>query len=81
MPRDFKGYFSDIAAPRRLSASQRELEALRYTSHGLRWKECAAAMGCSEETVKTHLHEARRKLAAKNTCHAVAIALRLGLID
>jgi DNA-binding CsgD family transcriptional regulator len=62
-------------------ASARELEALRYTSHGLDRAQCADAMNVSPETVKTHLEIARLKLRAKTTPHAVAIALRLGLID
>ena len=73
--------FDDYFGDKPLAASRRELDALRYSSHGLRERECADAMGVSEETVKTHLDFARRKLRAKNTAHAVAIALRLGLID
>lgn len=81
MGRDFDGYFSELALPQRRSASQRQLEALSYHSHGLVESECADAMGVSCETVKTHLEVARRSLGAKTTTHAVAIALRLGLID
>jgi DNA-binding CsgD family transcriptional regulator len=80
---DYGGYYGDEAhpEPEPLATSKRELEVLRYTSHGLRWRECAAAMDLSPHTVNTHLEHARRKLGAKNTAHAVAIALRLGLID
>lgn len=83
MERDFDGYFSELAIrePQRLSASAREIEVLRYHSHGLTQEQCADALGIGAESVKTHMAEARRKLAAKNTAHAVAIALRLGLID
>jgi DNA-binding CsgD family transcriptional regulator len=79
MGRDFSGYLKD--RPHRLSLSPRQLEALRYTSHGCGMLDAGRAMGISMWTVDGHLEQARLRLAAKNTTHAVAIALRLGLID
>jgi DNA-binding CsgD family transcriptional regulator len=76
----FDGYLDDRPSGE-LAATERQLEALRYTSHGLQEHECADAMGISVNTVKKDLLRARRNLRAKNTTHAVAIALRLRLID
>jgi DNA-binding CsgD family transcriptional regulator len=80
---DYGGYYGDEVHSERepLDATARELEVLRYTSYGLKWRECADAMGIAPDTVMAHLSHVRRKLRAKNTAHAVAIALRLGLID
>jgi DNA-binding CsgD family transcriptional regulator len=58
----------------------REERALMLASYGMREPECAALMDVTEEAVKTYWRQARRKLRAKNTCHAVALALRAGLI-
>lgn len=60
----------------RLSLSPREREALRLYSCGLARKRIALEMRISEHTVKDHLTAARRKLFARSTAHAVAIALR-----
>jgi DNA-binding CsgD family transcriptional regulator len=43
-------------------------------------KEIAHAMGINVETVKNHLSRARYKLGARNTAHAVTLALRRGII-
>jgi DNA-binding CsgD family transcriptional regulator len=43
-------------------------------------KEIAHAMGLGEETVRNHLSRARYRLRALNTTHAVAIAIRRGII-
>lgn len=74
-----EGYFSD--RPYTVELAARTLEALRYVSHGLTYKQAGAAMFVGTETVKTHLERAHLELRAKTTTHAVATALRLGLID
>lgn len=58
-----------------------ERRALVCLSHGMSYKMVADTLGVELETVKTQLRVARYKLRAKNTTHAVAQALRLGLID
>jgi DNA-binding CsgD family transcriptional regulator len=79
---DFDGYFAEKAArPERRDLTATEVEILRWASHGLTDQMTAEAMGRSLDTVKNSGRAARAKLAAKNTAHAVAIALRLGLID
>ena len=47
---------------------------------GLRERETAFVYGVSVDSVRKGLTRARRKLRAKNTTHAVAIAIRRGLI-
>lgn len=60
--------------------SVREKEALQLASDGCSLSEIGCEMGVSQSTVKTLLVRARRKLNARNTTHAVAIAIRCGLI-
>jgi DNA-binding CsgD family transcriptional regulator len=83
MERDYQGYFAELARsdPEPLTPSERELDCLRYTSHGLTAQECSEAMHYGVTSVEDALARARRDLGAKTTTHAVAIALRLGLID
>jgi LuxR family quorum sensing-dependent transcriptional regulator len=56
--------------------TQRELELLALFADGQRGKEVARSMGITVETVKTYSAMVRLKMRAKNTTHAVAIALR-----
>lgn len=60
--------------------SERELEVLRLVASGLTNKEVAASMYLSAETVKAHLETIYRKLDATDRTHAVAVALREGLL-
>ncbi len=53
---------------------------LRCASYGMRRLETAALMGITAETVKGYNLLGRRKLRAKNTTHAVALAIRQGLL-
>ena len=57
-----------------------ELRALACMSHGLGARGAADVLGVSEATVRAHLTQARRRLRAKDTTHAVAEALRRSLI-
>lgn len=59
----------------------KQLAALRLLAQGLERKQIAEAMGIGEETVKTHLSEARRKLGARTSAQAVAIGLINALFD
>ena len=49
-------------------------------AQGLTGEEVADEIACRVETVKTHIRNAMRKLEARNRVHAIAIALRAGLI-
>jgi DNA-binding CsgD family transcriptional regulator len=61
--------------------SRRELECLALTANGLTSEEIAAALGLSVHTANQYLTNTTQKLNAVNRMHAVAKALRLGLID
>lgn len=70
--------FSDF--PRRTTPTEAELRVLMCASHGMGRQATADMLGITPETVKTHLQNARMRLAAKNTAHAVALVMRAGLI-
>jgi DNA-binding CsgD family transcriptional regulator len=56
--------------------TQRELEVLTLYADGMRQTQVAQAMGIGVETVKTYSAMVRLKMHARNTTHAVAIAMR-----
>jgi DNA-binding CsgD family transcriptional regulator len=61
--------------------SKRELECLKLTANGQTSEEIAARLGLSVHTANQYLTNTTQKLNAVNRIHAVAKALRLGLID
>ena len=58
----------------------RELAALRWVSLGKQINEVARLLELGEETVRSHLKKAQRKLGVHNRTHAVAEAMRQHLI-
>lgn len=58
----------------------RELEVLRLILDGYRNKEIAGQLAIAETTVNFHIRNLTEKLGAKGRTHAVALALRRGLI-
>jgi LuxR family transcriptional activator of conjugal transfer of Ti plasmids len=60
--------------------SQREAECLAWTSRGRTMDQIGQILGVKTRTVVFHLDSARAKLDAENVAHAVALALRRGLI-
>jgi len=60
--------------------SRRQLEILALLAEGLTYGEAADRLYISNETVKSHLKYVRHSLLAKNSTHAVAIAIRNGYI-
>ncbi len=60
--------------------SNRELDCLRLTADGKTSEEIAAMLGLSMHTATQYLTSAAQKLDAVSRTHAVAKALRLGLI-
>jgi len=60
--------------------SGREVEVLRLVADGHDTKEIAAKLCYSERTVKNVLHEITTRLQLRNRSHAVAYAMREGLI-
>ena len=59
----------------------RETDVLRLVAAGNANKETAAQLGLTEETVKHHVKNILSKLRANDRTHAVAIALKRGIID
>jgi DNA-binding NarL/FixJ family response regulator len=66
--------------PTRESPTRRELEVLQLIADGLSNKEIAIRLCLSTETVKSHVCALFSKLGANSRAHAVAIALRQGLL-
>jgi len=63
------------------SMSKREIECLRLTAQGLTSEEIATELNLSVHTANQYLTSSAHKLNAVNRIHAVAKALRGGLID
>jgi DNA-binding NarL/FixJ family response regulator len=72
-----------VLAPRGLphnGLSDRETQVLRLVADGKDTQEIARELSYSERTVKNVLHDVTSRLQLKNRSHAVAYALREGLI-
>jgi DNA-binding NarL/FixJ family response regulator len=72
-----------ILAPRGLRFSgltDREIEVLRLVAEGLDTGEIARRLSFSERTIKSVLHDVTTRLQLRNRAHAVAYAVREGLI-
>jgi len=63
------------------SLTPKEIEVLRLLASGLVNKQIANIISRAEGTIRNHGTNIRAKLRAANTTHAVAIALRKGIID
>lgn len=63
------------------TVSKRELECLSLTANGMTSEDIATELGLSVHTANQYLTNTAQKLDAMNRMHAVAKALRLGLID
>jgi two-component system nitrate/nitrite response regulator NarL len=68
-------------SPVRPSLSARELDTLRLMSTGLSNRQIARSMRITEHGVKRHVANILVKLGCHNRTMAVAIGLRLGLVD
>jgi DNA-binding NarL/FixJ family response regulator len=62
------------------SFSTRELDVLRLASEGLETSEIARRLAYSERTVKGVVHDITTRFQLRNRTHAVAFALKQGLI-
>jgi DNA-binding NarL/FixJ family response regulator len=58
-----------------------EVDVLREAANGFTIKQTARKHFRAVETVKSHRQAVLKKLGARNTTHAVSIALGCGLID
>jgi DNA-binding CsgD family transcriptional regulator len=74
----------DIAHPRRpegqATLAPREQQALALVATGRTNREAAAQLGISDETVKTLLERAYKKLGVRRRAEAVLEARRRGLV-
>jgi DNA-binding NarL/FixJ family response regulator len=61
--------------------SEREIGVLRQVGGGNRNKDIADRLSISEETVKAHIKHIMEKLGASDRTHAMAIAVRRGIIE
>jgi LuxR family transcriptional regulator len=61
--------------------TDREIEFLRLAADGKTAGEISKAMKVTERTANFHVGNAMEKLGAKNKTQAVALAMRLGLLD
>jgi DNA-binding CsgD family transcriptional regulator len=57
----------------------REIEVLLFTAHGKTRAEIAVLLGISQETVKSHVRYACKKLNARNKTHAIALLIGEGM--
>ncbi len=72
-----------VLSPRGLTLSgltEREIEVLRLVADGLDTNEIATTLSYSERTIKNVIHDVTARLNLKNRSHAVAYAVRQGLI-
>lgn len=72
-----------VLAPRGLrfsGLSEREIQVLRLIADGLDTAEVARELAFSERTIKSILHDVTTRLQLRNRSHAVAYAVREGLI-
>ncbi|MFC8850578.1 MULTISPECIES: LuxR C-terminal-related transcriptional regulator [unclassified Micromonospora] len=73
----------EVLGPRGLTftgLADREVEVLRLVADGFDTAEIAAKLCYSQRTIKHTLHHVMTRLHLRNRCHAVAYALRKGLL-
>lgn len=78
--RQVQGEALPTAAPALGAPSDRELQVLRLLSDGCDTREIARRLSYSERTVKNVIQDVTRRFGLRNRSHAVAYALRRGLI-
>jgi len=75
------GLGEEASPPPRPSLSARELEVLKWTGAGKSSWETGMILRISERTVNFHINNILRKLDSVNRPQAVAVALKMGLIE
>lgn len=78
---DMRRLGDDHRYRRSLSLTAHERRLLAGLAEGRTARELADAAHVSFESVKSETKQIRRKLGARNTTHAVVIAMRDGLLD
>lgn len=74
---------NQVLAPKGLrltGLSDREADVLRMISQGMEIREIAEKLSYSERTIKNTLHDVVNRFQLRNRAHAVAFALREGMI-
>jgi LuxR family quorum sensing-dependent transcriptional regulator len=71
----------DRAQPNNRSLTPREREVLSWVAQGKSAAQIAEILHIAKRTVDEHVQTTVRKLGALNRTHAVAIALRDGIIE
>lgn len=61
--------------------TSRERQILELTAQGLEMAEIGRKLFLVMATIRTHRHNAYRKLGARNAAHAIALAGRRGYLD
>ena len=78
-----KAIQNNVLAPRGLTVaglSDREVDVFRLLAEGFDTAEVALKLNYSERTVKNVIHGAVTRLKLRNRTHAVAYALRSGVL-
>jgi DNA-binding NarL/FixJ family response regulator len=74
---------NQVLAPKGLrltGLSDREAAVLRMIAQGMEVREIAASLSYSERTIKNTLHDVVNRFQLRNRAHAVAFAMREGMI-
>jgi DNA-binding NarL/FixJ family response regulator len=73
----------EVLAPRGMGPagfSEREVDVLRLLAEGLDTEEIAHRLSYSQRTIKSVIHQVTTRMCLKNRSHAVAYAVKLGII-
>ncbi|KAF0646294.1 hypothetical protein K701_29455 [Streptomyces fradiae ATCC 10745 = DSM 40063] len=65
----------------RTGLTGRQVQVLRLAANGRTNQSIARALGVSHEAVKSQMQSILRKLRASDRTHAVAVAIRLGVLS
>ncbi len=69
------------AAKKRICLTARQVEILALVAEGATDKEIAVGLGLSVASVSQYMKKIRERLGAYSRAHAVALALRQGILD
>ena len=61
--------------------NDREREVLSWTAQGKTAGEIGSILNISARTIEWHIQKARRKINAVNVVHAIALAIKAGVIE
>ena len=76
-----RDYPRTAAAEPRTGVTGRQIQILRLAANGYTNRAIGRRLEISEDSVKTHMQSILRKLRVKDRTQAVAVALRLQLIE